>query len=199
MDTVDGALLAYRDHPTNLTFDRAYRPLCGWLHATAGSIVRSYPALDPSVDSDDVCSEGTLALFHAARRYVYFCGECGKVFLHGGDLDRHGVCVHRRCGCASTLSISQFSRESARLAMRRTANRLVTPYDLDDELEVSFDARTTERLTAVEDLYGRLRDRLEGMEASVREQVVAYLLGDSNVVNAAFLRKLVQSGEAVRC
>jgi len=192
MSEVDGALLAYRDQPSNWSFDGAYRYVSSWLRVTSSAIVRGYPALDPQFDVADVCSEGTVALFHAARRYVYFCGECGRSFVHGGDLEQHGVRAHRRRGCAGVLPISRFAQESARLAMRRTANRLVTPYDLDDELEVSVDPRAAERLEVVTgllrsdvdmvgDLYGRLQRQLAGVERTVREQVVAYLLEEVEV------------------
>ena len=139
------ALERYRAHPTDAEFASVYHAIEPWLHRTSRAIVRSYSGLDVRTDGEDVKNEGAIALANATRRYVYLC-DCGQAFLSRRTLHDHSIEHHARRGGAELVGIETFAKTSARLAMKRTAHRLVTPYVLQEDIDLGADEKAVARM-----------------------------------------------------
>lgn len=172
-------LLAYRANPSDLRFNRLYRAAHPWLISTGISTVRRYSNLSVSGALDDVVNEGALALSTSARRFVHFCGDCGRVFVHGRDLSLHAMSDHRRRGAAGAVTLDTFARTSARLVMKRTARRLYRPETLTEWIEdVPSDVDEEERVV-LEIMISRLQERVSARaRASLELLLRAVVLGD---------------------
>lgn len=131
---LEAYLRRYRAKPNDRTFAAVYGAGLSWLRAVAGHTVKQYPSLCLDIDLDYVANEGALALSRAARRYLYFCPECGEAFLQRRDLVAHGANTHRIRGASELVTLGTFAQANARLAMRRTARRLCYPEDLTDRI-----------------------------------------------------------------
>ena len=129
-------LRAYRANPTEARFNDVYHVARPWLKATGISTLKTYPSLSISGSLDDVVIEGALALSRSSRRFVYLCDVCGAAVVHLSDLDAHQRDEHRVRGGLPLVGLSKFSKTSARLAMKRTARRLLRPEILEPEPEV---------------------------------------------------------------
>jgi len=130
------ALLRYRSDPT----DRNFRPVAAhyrpWLVARGVSARRSFGSANVLAEVDDAVNEGLLALSRAARRYVYLC-PCGRTFLERRAVRRHGREEHRVRGPVELVELPHFCEETARLAVRRTFSKSVSPeYRLDDPADL---------------------------------------------------------------
>ena len=126
------ALINYRADPNNRSFSKVcqiYRP---WLRMNGMWTLNKFPTLSPTGDLDDLTNEGLLAISRSARRYVFFCTVCGKAFIQKVDLSNHAMIEHRIRGAASLVSLKTFVEVSAKLAMKRTAQRLIKPEEILD-------------------------------------------------------------------
>jgi hypothetical protein len=168
---MEAELRAYRANPTDRRFADVYRVASPWLKSTGISTIRTYRGLTVSGALDDVALEGALSLSRSARRFVYFCETCGRAFVHSRDLSAHSMSEHRRRGVAALVSLSTFSQTSARLAMKRTARRLVRPEILEPDVEtgIDYDAESNV-LMAV--LVSRLRERLSARALAELEAIL---------------------------
>lgn len=166
---MEAELRSYRANPTDARFAAVYRVAKPWLRSAAIATVSRYPSLTVSGAVDDVVVEGALALSTSARRFVYLC-ECGRAFVHRSDLAGHQREVHRRRG-GCLVSLSRFARTSARLAMKRTARRIVRPEILDPDVEpVGIDGEAEARVV------------FEVLVASVRERLSARARADLELI-----------------
>lgn len=166
-------LRAYRANPTDRRFAAVYRVAEPWIRSTGAYVLRGYRELSASAALDDLAVEGALAISRSARRFVYLCGDCGAAFVHARDLGAHNREVHRRRGVA-TVSLATFAKTSARLAMKRTARRLVRAEVLDPDIDLGVDDRA-EATILLEVLVRSVGDRLW---ARAREDLRAILAGD---------------------
>lgn len=132
---METTLRAYRANPTDSRFADVYRVARPWLKAAGISTIRNYPSLSISGSLDDVVVEGALALSRSSRRFVYLCDACGAAKLHLADLGAHQREEHRTRGGLPLVGLSTFAQTSARLAMKRTARRLLRPEILEEEPE----------------------------------------------------------------
>lgn len=167
-------LIRYRAEPTNRNFKSLYDVSRDWIRIVAGATVKSYHGLK-SADFDDVANEGLLSFANAARRFVYFCPRCGDAFLHRRSLVRHCREAHRVRGVAELVSISKFAQVNSRLAMKRTARRLLRPEVLVDDLEVvsgSVVSGSVESETFVEVLLGRAKALLSDSAERLLVEIV---------------------------
>lgn len=174
-------LRSYRANPTDVSFGRLYSAAYPWLKSVGISSVRKYRSLSMDGALDDVVNEGALALSVSARRFTFFCPDCDRVFVNGGDLSRHAMRAHGRRGAGGLVSLSQFARTSARLAMKRTARRLHRPEIPTDEIdrEVAPDFGVEDRLI-VEIMIERFRERLSARARANLESVLRRSLDDSS-------------------
>lgn len=170
--TQEVALRAYRADPTDRKFRHVYDIYKPWLRATGISHVRKIPPLNPGKDLDDVVVEGALAMSRAARRFVWFCRTCGEAFFRYGRLCDHAREVHRIRGNAGLVELATFCECSARMAMGRTARRLVRPLEV--YAEAPEEAAGGEDVILTEYL---IRAASLRMSASARE-VLARVLGE---------------------
>jgi hypothetical protein len=78
---------------------------------------------------------------------------------------------HRRRGVAALVSLSTFSQTSARLAMKRTARRLVRPEILEPDVEtgIDYDAESNVLMAM---LVSRLRERLSARALAELEAIL---------------------------
>lgn len=167
---MESELRAYRANPTDRRFSDVYRVASPWLKSSGLRILGGYRCLCTSGSIDDLIVEGALSLSRSARRFVYFCSDCGQAFVHVVDLSAHRREVHRRRGVAS-VSLSTFSRTSANLAMRRTARRLVRPEIPKSDIELGIDDQV-ETTILFEILISSLGERIW---ARARESLRAIL------------------------
>lgn len=175
-------LRTYRANPTDVGFGRLYSVAYPWLKNTGMTAIGKYRSLSMSGTLDDVVNAGALALSVSARRFSFYCGECEAVFVDAGDLVRHAKFSHRRRGAVGLVSLSQFARTSARLAMKRTARRLHRPEILTDEIdryEAATDLDVEDRLI-LEIMIGRLRERLSERSRAHLELVLRSMILDSS-------------------
>lgn len=134
------ALTLYRSNPTNGNFRRVHTVAWPWVRRTANNAVSRYATLG-AVDADDVANEGLLALSNAARRFVHYCPRCGDAFILKSGLERHAMEAHRLRGISPLVGIEKFSCMNSKLAMKRTANRLICIDEiLVDEIDKSVAA-----------------------------------------------------------
>jgi len=110
-----------------------------WLHTTGLRTLREFPSLHPGNDLDDVVNEGLHAISRNARRFVFFCGSCGDVFLYSADLRAHALLKHSVRGPAELVSIGTFCECGARMTMRRAARNVLTPEIPEAEVELGGD------------------------------------------------------------
>jgi hypothetical protein len=178
---MEAELRAYRSDPTDARFADVYRVARPWLRSVGIATVRRYSNLTVSGSLDDVVVEGALAISNATRRFVYLCGGCGRAFVHLSSLTTHQRERHRRRGNGELVSLSKFVRTSARLAMKRTARRIVRPEVLDPDVEPVVDGEAEARIV------------FEVLVAGVRERLSAWAV--VNLEN--LLRRDLQAGGEV--
>lgn len=190
-------LRAYRANPTDGRFGDVYRVARPWLKAAGISTLKTYPSLSISGSLDDVVLEGALALSRSARRFVYLCDSCGAAKIHLSDLDAHQRNEHRVRGGLPLVGLSTFSQTSARLAMKRTARRLLRPEILEEEPEtVEACLRPAEDVEAAmlfEVFVRRLRMRLSARARTNLELLLANNLADVDPRAIEVLRREVDS------
>lgn len=179
---MESELLAYRANPTNRRFETLYNTARPWLKSTGILTVKKYNALSVSGALDDVVNEGALALSVSARRFSYFCGDCGRVFVHGRDLTGHVMSEHGRRGASGLVSLATFSKTSARLAMKRTARRLYRPEIPSPDIEEPVVVEDVEERMIVEIMISRFRDRLSAGARASLELLLRSALVDSSAV-----------------
>lgn len=128
-------LISYRAQPTNLNLSRLYRASRPWLYSQAGHITSRYRDLTLGNDGDDLVNEGMLSMTNAVRRFMWQCPLCRIPFVRRAKLLDHAREVHRLRGEPRKLvPLFVFARWSARLAMQRTATRILmrdVPYGPD--------------------------------------------------------------------
>lgn len=166
-------LRAYRANPTDARFAAVYHIARPWLRSAAIATVCRYPNLTVSGAVDDVALEGALAISSAARRFVYLCGGCGRAFVELSSLGSHQRTEHRRRGGCELVSLSKFAQTSARLAMRRTARRIVRPEILDPDAEPIYgiDGEAEARVV-FEVLVATVRERLSARARANLESIL---------------------------
>lgn len=179
--SMERELRAYRAEPTDVRFADVYRVVRPWLRSAGIATIRKYSSLTVSGSLDDVMVEGALSISSAARRFVYLC-DCGRAFVHLSDLAKHQREEHRRRGGCELVTLSRFATTSARLAMKRTAFRLVRPEILDPDVEPRGIDGEAEARVVFEVLVSSVRERL-----SVRARVNLELI----------LRRDLPSGEEI--
>jgi hypothetical protein len=174
---MEAVLRAYRANPTDARFGDVFRVARPWLKATGISTLKTYPSLSLSGSLDDVVLEGALALSRSTRRFIYLCDSCGAAKIHLSDLAAHQREEHRVRGALPLVGLSTFSRTSARLAMKRTARRLLRPEILDEEPEVVEaclrPAEDVEAAMIFEVFVRRLRTRLSARALANLELLLA--------------------------
>jgi hypothetical protein len=160
-------LRAYRADPTDARFAAVYHVASPWLKSAGISTIKTYPTLSFAGDLDDVVLEGAFALARSARRFVYLCADCGRAFVDlggGRGFIAHQRKEHRVRGGYPLVGLATFASTSARLAMKRTARRLLRPEVLEPELEaVEAALRPYDDVEAAmlfEILVQRVRERL---------------------------------------
>jgi hypothetical protein len=182
-------LRAYRANPTDARFVAVYRIAQPWLRSAAIATVGRYHNLTISGAVDDVVLEGALAISSSARRFVYLC-DCGRAFVHVSDLAKHQRETHLRRGGCEVVSLERFVTTSARLAMKRTARRIVRPEILDPEVEsTEFDGLDPCRARA--EVEARVVFAV--LVSSVRDRLSAR----ARVNLECILRRDLPTGEAV--
>lgn len=169
-------LRAYRANPTDARFAEVYRLARPWLTTVSETTVRRYTtALSISGSAEDVAVEGAVAISAAARRFVYLCEDCGRAFVHVSDLGAHQRKEHRRRGACALVSLKKFALTSARLAMKRTARRLVRSSECLVPAPEEVDLDVEERI-----VFGMMLDRVRGrLTARTLEALEALLRGAS--------------------
>jgi hypothetical protein len=128
-------LLRYRANPTNANFNTVYRRALPWLRNVSSAVIRRYRNLSVTSDMEDLVTEGALSMSRAAVRFVYMCPVCPEVHLYRRDVAAHLRRDHRLRG-AAYVGLETFAQCSARLAIKRTARRLLTP-DMDEVEEAT--------------------------------------------------------------
>jgi hypothetical protein len=195
---MEAELRAYRANPTDSRFSDVFHVARPWLKATGISTLRTYPSLSISGSLDDVVLEGALALSRSTRRFVYICDECGKAVIHLADLGAHQRAEHRVRGGVPLVALSTFSKTSARLAMKRTARRLLRPEVLEPEPEiVEAVLRSPEDFEAAllfQVFVSRLRDRLS---ARARVNLELLLKSDLDGVDPRALEVLRREVDSI--
>ena len=173
----DQLLLNYRANPTNRTFSEVHRAYQPWLRANGMWTLRQFPTLSPEGELDDLTNEGLLAISRSARRFVFFCATCGRAFVQASDLSAHAAEDHRVRGSAanvSLVSLGKFAEVSAKLAMKRTAARMLTPEIPEEDVDPGG-AWVTEEQILTELLIRRAATRLT---ADARRVLVSVLEAD---------------------
>jgi hypothetical protein len=173
-------LRSYRANPTDFTFARLYNVAYPWLKNVGISTVRKYNSLSISGTLDDVLNEGALALSVSTRRFVFMCPDCPTAFVDEIDLVRHAMREHRRRGSTGLVSLAQFARTSARLAMRRTARRMYRPEIPTADLERDVVDLDVEDRIVLELTIARFRDRLSARARANLELVLRRSIGSSS-------------------
>jgi hypothetical protein len=192
------SLRNYRANPSNRTFQRVaaeYRP---WLYSSGMKTLNRFPTLSAGNCLDDLTNEGLLALSVSARRFVWFCRRCGEAFIQHGDLTAHAAVEHGVRGGVQLVKLDQFAECSARLAMRRTARRMLRPEeypagagaDLPDLLDEAW----TEDALAAEILIRRAERRMSADARRILLRVLSSArppLLAADDLGAAELRRLL--------
>lgn len=122
------SLRNYRANPSNSTFNVVAKEYKSWLRGAGIYTIRKFPALygdDSAID--DLTNEGLLELSKSARRFIWFCRRCGRAFIQHRDLVEHAREEHAVRGKTELVRLATFAECSARLAMNRTARRMITP------------------------------------------------------------------------
>lgn len=165
-------LAAFRADPTSRNLLRLNSIATPWLRGRASQVISRYRRLTTVNDGDDLVNEGLLNLTRAARRYVALCPTCRRAFLRLDSLFGHLRDEHRVLGVSTNfVTLQRFCQESARLAMKRAARRLVTVDFVDSELaETGIDDEFSRRIEfecMVETARQRLSDRAEEVLAQI--------------------------------
>lgn len=120
---MDHVLLRYRSDPTDRNFREVNRVVSPWVKSCATRTLRRFPALSFEGNFDDLANEGMWSFSRSARRYVFVCSECDRVFISGSRLREHAADEHRFRGNCAKVSIGTYSRWSADLAIRGCVRR----------------------------------------------------------------------------
>ncbi len=124
---MDHVLLRYRSDPTDRNFSEVYRRYSPWIEACATRTLRRVSSLSFEGNFDDFANEGMWSVARSARRYVFVCAECDRVFLRGGRLAEHAADEHRLRGDCSKVSIETYTKWSADLTIRGCVRRALVP------------------------------------------------------------------------
>lgn len=131
---MDHVLLRYRSNPTNRNFREVHQRCSPWVKACAARTLRRFSALSYEGHFDDLANEGMWSIERSARRYVFVCSECDRVFLSGSRLREHAMDEHCLRGNCAKVSIATYSKYFADLTIRGCVRKAFTPEILYEEV-----------------------------------------------------------------